>query len=97
MTFSFTDKKRIRKDFGKQPSILEVPSLLSIQLDSYQQFLQEETASDTQQMAARISGCTPLSRASFRSSVIPATQRWSTSATASASRSLTSRSVSFVV
>ena len=41
MTFSFTDKKRIRKDFGKRPSILGVPPLLSIQVDSYKKFLQE--------------------------------------------------------
>jgi DNA-directed RNA polymerase subunit beta len=48
MTFSFTDKKRIRKDFGKRPSILGVPPLLSIQLDSYKKFLQEDTASTSQ-------------------------------------------------
>ena len=48
MTFSFTDKKRIRKDFGKRPSILGVPPLLSIQLDSYRKFLQEDTASTSQ-------------------------------------------------
>lgn len=41
MAYSFTEKKRIRKNFGKRPSILEVPYLLSIQLDSYRQFLQE--------------------------------------------------------
>jgi DNA-directed RNA polymerase beta subunit len=40
MSYSFTEKKRIRKDFGKQPSILEVPFLLAIQVDSYRQFLQ---------------------------------------------------------
>ncbi|MFB3063994.1 MAG: DNA-directed RNA polymerase subunit beta, partial [Gammaproteobacteria bacterium] len=40
MAYSFTEKKRIRKDFGKQPSILEIPYLLSIQLDSYRKFLQ---------------------------------------------------------
>jgi len=50
MTFSFTDKKRIRKDFGKRPSILGVPPLLSIQLDSYKKFLQEDTASDAKQV-----------------------------------------------
>jgi DNA-directed RNA polymerase subunit beta len=43
MTFSYTDKKRIRKDFGKRPSILKVPYLLSIQLDSYKKFLQAES------------------------------------------------------
>ena len=42
MAYSFTEKKRIRKDFGKRPSILEVPYLLSIQLDSYRKFLQAD-------------------------------------------------------
>src|SRR5690554_447766 len=39
-TYSFTEKKRIRKDFGKRRSILEVPFLLAIQVDSYREFLQ---------------------------------------------------------
>ncbi|MBB5209805.1 DNA-directed RNA polymerase subunit beta [Chiayiivirga flava] len=43
MTYSFTEKKRIRKDFGKRPSILDVPYLLAIQVDSYREFLQENT------------------------------------------------------
>ena len=42
MAYSFTDKKRIRKDFGKRSSILEVPYLLAIQLDSYRKFLQAD-------------------------------------------------------
>ncbi len=46
MAYSFTEKKRIRKDFGKRPSILEVPYLLSIQLDSYRKFLQTELSED---------------------------------------------------
>ncbi len=41
MAYSFTEKKRIRKDFGKRSSILEVPYLLAIQVDSYRKFLQE--------------------------------------------------------
>jgi len=41
--YSFTEKKRIRKDFGKRRSILEVPFLLAIQVDSYREFLQENT------------------------------------------------------
>ena len=44
--FTFTEKKRIRKDFGKRPSILDVPYLLAIQLDSYRDFLQEGTPAD---------------------------------------------------
>ncbi|MBE2294197.1 MAG: DNA-directed RNA polymerase subunit beta [Phycisphaerales bacterium] len=42
MAYTFTEKRRIRKDFGKRPSILEVPYLLAIQLDSYREFLQTE-------------------------------------------------------
>ena len=43
MGLSYTEKKRIRKDFGKRPQILEVPNLLTIQVESYRQFLQEGT------------------------------------------------------
>ena len=42
MAYSFTEKKRIRKDFGKRQSILDVPYLLAIQLDSYRKFLQTD-------------------------------------------------------
>src|SRR6201991_3378376 len=42
MAYSFTEKKRIRKNFGKQPSILEVPYLLAIQLDAYRSLLQSD-------------------------------------------------------
>ena len=46
MAYSFTEKKRIRKDFGKRHSILDVPYLLAIQLDSYRKFLQAEAAEE---------------------------------------------------
>ena len=39
---SFTEKKRIRANFGREKEILEVPPLLSIQLDSYKGFLQPD-------------------------------------------------------
>ncbi len=41
MAYSYTEKKRIRKDFGKLPPVLDVPYLLAIQLESYRNFLQE--------------------------------------------------------
>ena len=44
MAYSFTEKKRIRKNFGKRPSILGTPYLLAIQLDSYRRFLQADVA-----------------------------------------------------
>ena len=44
MAYSFTEKKRIRKNFGKRPTILEVPFLLATQIDSYRDFLQADRA-----------------------------------------------------
>ena len=43
-TYSFTEKKRIRKDFGKRPPVLGVPNLLTIQTASYKDFLQAGVA-----------------------------------------------------
>ncbi len=47
MAYSFTEKKRIRKDFGERHSILEVPYLLATQIESYRDFLQGDKDSDT--------------------------------------------------
>ena len=44
MAYSFTEKKRIRKDFGRSASILEVPYLLATQKESYRDFLQQDIA-----------------------------------------------------
>jgi len=44
MAYSYTEKKRIRKDFGKLPQVMDVPYLLAIQLDSYYDFLQQDRA-----------------------------------------------------
>ncbi len=41
MAYSYTEKKRIRKDFGTLPHVMDVPYLLAIQLDSYKKFIQE--------------------------------------------------------
>ncbi len=43
MTYSYTEKKRIRKDFGVMPKVMDVPYLLAIQLDSYRKFTQTGT------------------------------------------------------
>jgi DNA-directed RNA polymerase subunit beta len=40
MSYSFTEKKRIRKSFAKRVGALPVPFLLSTQLESYSEFLQ---------------------------------------------------------
>ena len=43
MVYSYTEKKRIRKDFGKRPQVLDIPYLLSIQLDSFQKFIEQDS------------------------------------------------------
>ncbi|MDR1709536.1 MAG: DNA-directed RNA polymerase subunit beta, partial [Candidatus Accumulibacter sp.] len=40
MTYSYTEKKRIRKSFAKRANVLDVPFLLATQLDSFTDFLQ---------------------------------------------------------
>jgi DNA-directed RNA polymerase subunit beta len=49
MAYSFTEKKRIRKNFGKQGSVLETPDLLAIQLESYRKFLQADKAEEARE------------------------------------------------
>ena len=46
MAYSFTEKKRLRKDFGKGPGVLPVPFLLATQIESYRRFLQADTQPD---------------------------------------------------
>ena len=41
MSYSYTERKRIRKSFSKLPHTMEEPFLLAIQLDSYRKFTQE--------------------------------------------------------
>ena len=43
MALSFTEKKRIRKSFGKIPEAVEMPNLIEIQRSSYENFLQMHT------------------------------------------------------
>ncbi len=40
MAYSFTEKKRIRNNFGSRESILSGPDLLAIQIDSFNSFIQ---------------------------------------------------------
>ncbi len=46
MAYSFTEKKRIRKDFGNLSESMGLPYLLAIQVDSYNKFLQSDAGSD---------------------------------------------------
>jgi len=49
MGYSFTEKKRIRVDFGKLPTVLQVPFLLATQIGSYREFLQAEVATEARE------------------------------------------------
>ncbi|MFZ5483197.1 MAG: DNA-directed RNA polymerase subunit beta [Pseudomonadota bacterium] len=42
MSYTFAEKKRIRKSFAKRESVLQVPYLLTTQIESYIEFLQED-------------------------------------------------------
>lgn len=44
MAYSFTEKKRIRNNFGKGTEVLDVPYLLATQINSYASFLQSGMA-----------------------------------------------------
>jgi len=49
MAYSYTEKKRIRKDFSKLQPVMDIPYLLAIQLDSYRNFLQAESEAGERQ------------------------------------------------
>ncbi|MBK9955354.1 MAG: DNA-directed RNA polymerase subunit beta [Rhodocyclaceae bacterium] len=64
MTYSYTEKKRIRKSFAKRANVLDVPFLLATQLDSYTQFLQVDVPSAqrrSQGLEAAFSSIFPIS------------------------------------
>jgi DNA-directed RNA polymerase subunit beta len=46
MTYSFAEKKRLRKSFSKRPGVLDVPYLLATQVESYRDFLQQYVEPD---------------------------------------------------
>ena len=46
MSYSFTEKKRLRKSFAKRESVQEIPYLLAMQLESYKAFLQADIPAD---------------------------------------------------
>jgi DNA-directed RNA polymerase subunit beta len=44
MAYTYTEQKRIRKSFAKRPAVLTVPYLLTTQIESFDRFLQSDTA-----------------------------------------------------
>ena len=53
MAYSFTEKKRIRRDFGKRPAVIDEPYLLAIQTDSYKRFINPDGEQARHWFAAR--------------------------------------------
>ncbi|MCW5752790.1 MAG: DNA-directed RNA polymerase subunit beta, partial [Alphaproteobacteria bacterium] len=51
MPQSFTGRKRVRKSFGRIPSVATMPNLIEVQKQSYESFLQMECKSDKRQDA----------------------------------------------
>ena len=49
MAYTYTEKKRIRKDFGKLSTVMDIPYLLAIQIDSYRQFTQADLSPEQRQ------------------------------------------------
>ena len=54
MHLSFTEKKNIRKNFGKLKETLSIPNLIEVQKDSYDQFT-KKAESDEQNILKGIS------------------------------------------
>ena len=50
MAYSYTEKKRIRKDFGKLPQVMSIPYLLAIQVESYKEFVQDKVEPSDREM-----------------------------------------------
>ncbi len=50
-SYSYTEKKRIRKSFAKRDSVLNVPYLLATQLESYAAFLQAQVPPERRNVA----------------------------------------------
>ena len=47
MSYSYTEKKRIRKNFGTFAKVMELPNLVETQTKSYSEFLQADLAPDS--------------------------------------------------
>ncbi|MCB1538031.1 MAG: DNA-directed RNA polymerase subunit beta, partial [Alphaproteobacteria bacterium] len=47
---SFTGRKRVRRSFGKIREVCEMPNLIEVQRNSYEQFLQMDTPADERRM-----------------------------------------------
>ena len=68
-SYSYTERKRIRKSFGSRDSVVEIPYLLQMQKDAYTAFCRPMC----RPRSALLRGCRPPSRQhspSFRTTVL---------------------------
>ena len=83
-----TAKKRIRKSFGRIPEVTEMPNLIEVQRQSYDNFLQMHIAAPERELV----GLEEVFRSVFPIETSPTAPRSISSSTSSRSRSTTSRS-----
>src|SRR6056297_4262234 len=72
MNYSFTEKKRIRKEFGEHVQVIDPPFLLSTQVESYKEFLQDqvlEADRDPKGLHGALSSVFPISSYSGNSAL----------------------------
>ena len=54
MELSFTEKKSIRKNFGRLQEILSIPNLIDVQKKSYSQFLANENTTESNLLKGKV-------------------------------------------
>src|SRR3954447_12941075 len=62
MTYSLTERKRIRKSFAKRAIVQKVPFLIATQLESYTEFLQAHVAPESRRNQGLQAAFTSISR-----------------------------------
>ena len=63
MSYSYTEKKRIRKNFGTFAKVMDLPNLIETQTNSYSDFLQADIASDARKKQGSTSKMTSAANA----------------------------------
>ena len=69
MELSFTEKKSIRKNFGKLKEILPIPNLIEVQKKSYKQFIQPYDSEFPKGLHKVFSGVFPIEELSEKATL----------------------------
>jgi len=92
MAKSFTQRKRIRKSFGRITEVAPMPNLIEVQKASYDSFLQINVPPEDRSSA----GLNAVFESVFPIMISPRRERWSSSSSSLKSPNTTSRSASSV-